>query len=50
MNGMAKIQAFFLGMKEFKQSITTSFADYGHLLAYEHGRELAHQLTWRIYD
>ena len=47
---MLLIKAFLLGMKEFKDSITTGFNNPKILLAYEWGREWAHRLTFRYYD
>lgn len=41
------MKAFFLGMLEFRQSITTRCDDDR---AYELGREWAHRLTLRRFD
>lgn len=41
------IRAFLLGMREFRRSVTTRTE---HPLAYDHGRDLAHVLTFRYWD
>ena len=46
---MTKMQAFFLGMKEFRLGITTNPGEE-FIEAYDAGRELAHKLTMRKYD
>lgn len=48
--GLDMIHAFLLGIWEFRSSLTTSFEDYNLLLAYDRGRELAHRLTFRVWD
>lgn len=47
---MKKIKAFVLGMREFRESFTTSFEDENLLWYYDWGREIAHRLTFRYYD
>ena len=44
------IKAYILGMVEFRRGFTTHFFDYDLQLAYEAGRDKAHQLTLRVYD
>ena len=47
---MKHIKAFFLGLVEFKQDMTTHFDNDGLLETYDAGRELMHRLTLRRYD
>lgn len=47
---MSRLKAFLLGVREFRSSVTTSFEDYELLLSYDRGRELAHKLTFRLWD
>jgi hypothetical protein len=47
---MGKMKAFALGMKEFRLSFTTHFADYDLQRAYDKGRDTAHRLTLRHFD
>lgn len=47
---MDKFKAFLLGVREFRSSFTTHFADYTLQLAYDSGREWAHRLTFRHFD
>lgn len=47
---MATIRAFFMGMREFRLSFTTHYADDAMRDAYDKGRELAHRLTLRRYE
>lgn len=51
---LEQIKAFLMGMREFRQSFTTSYAGHpneGELSdAYDNGRELAHKLTFRHWD
>lgn len=43
------LKAFLLGLCEFRSSLTTHFE--GHQgEAYDRGRELAHRLTWRLFE
>lgn len=46
---MNTITAFFLGMYEFRQNMTTSISS-ALLETYDAGRELAHCLTFRHYE
>lgn len=46
---MRKINAFLLGMKEFRSDITTHF-DESLINWYDWGREIAHRLTFRYFD
>ncbi len=46
---MKKIKAFLLGVWEFKLSCTTHF-DEPLINSYDWGREIAHRLTFRIFD
>lgn len=51
MNKLFKRQlAFLRGMREFRRTLTTYYADYGQLLAYDSGREWAHRLTLRRFE
>ena len=45
-----KIRAFILGVLEFRHSVTTGFDSWPELYAYDTGRDLAHRLTFRVYD
>ena len=47
---MATIKAFLLGMREFRLSFTTHYADNNMREAYDTGRELAHRITMRRYE
>lgn len=47
---LAHVQAFILGMREFRISMTTAYADYGLRESYDKGRDMAHALTLRRYD
>lgn len=47
---MKKLNAFLLGMKEFRSMVTTSYNDLDLLDAYDHGRDLAHKLTLRKFE
>lgn len=47
---MKKMQAFFLGMTEFRLSLTTHYEDDDLLEAYDCGRELAHRMTMRFFE
>lgn len=42
--------AFVNGVREFRSDVTTSYDDYGLLVAYDTGRELAHRVTCRRWD
>lgn len=44
------IIAFLLGMREFRLSMTTSYDDVRLAEAYDHGRDLAHRLTFRRFE
>jgi hypothetical protein len=48
------VRAFFLGMREFRSDLTTSFAgvtgEWDLWVAYDRGRDLAHRLTFRHFD
>jgi len=46
--GMAS--AFILGVCEFRQSITAHYKSDLLLSAYDHGRELAHKITFRRFE
>lgn len=43
-------RAALLGVREFKDSVTTSFDDEDLLESYDAGRELAHIVTLRRHD
>jgi hypothetical protein len=46
---MKRLNAFWLGLQEFRRSVTTHFA--ADLIEdYDRGRELAHMLTLRRYE
>lgn len=47
---MNKLRAFFLGILEFRLSITTNLVNEGFDYHYELGREWAHRLTLRRFD
>lgn len=47
---MGKLKAFFLGAIEFRNDCTTSFDDLDLLDVYDAGRDLAHRLTFRLFD
>jgi hypothetical protein len=47
---MNKVYAFIMGMIEFRSSFTTNYEDYELTLSYDHGRDLAHKLTFRRFD
>lgn len=46
---MSAFKQFWLGMWEFRQSVTTHF-DYPKINAYDWGREWAHRLTFRLFE
>lgn len=46
----AKLCACLKGMREFRRGVTTHYDDYDLLLAYDHGRELAHRITLRRFE
>lgn len=46
---MKTIHAFWLGLREFRSQVTTSF-DPPLIEAYDKGRDLAHRLTFRKFD
>jgi hypothetical protein len=50
MTEMRKLKAFCLGLLEFRSDWTTHFTDYDELVAYDHGRELAHRITFRRFE
>lgn len=43
------IYAFMLGILEFRSDLTTHF-NGAQIVAYDWGREIAHQITLRRYD
>lgn len=46
---MKKLQAFLLGIREFRSDVTTNLdSAYGH--NYDKGRDFAHQITMRKWD
>lgn len=51
---MSKLHALMLGMREFRQSFTTSFVgqpnEHALYAAYDQGRDLAHRLTFRRFE
>jgi len=47
---MDKVKAFIDGVREFRMSFTTHYADNNLQYAYDLGREWAHRLTLRRYD
>lgn len=47
---MKKIRAYLLGMREYRLSWTTSYSDDDLMEAYDAGRDMAHRLTFRVYD
>lgn len=47
---MKNIQAFVLGMYEFRRDLTTHFDADALIETYDKGRDLAHRLTLRKYD
>jgi hypothetical protein len=47
---MAKLQAFILGMIEFRSDFTTHYDDLDVLEAYDRGRDFAHAITFRHWD
>jgi hypothetical protein len=47
---MRKLYAFIKGVIEFRSSFTTHYDDYGLTLSYDHGRNLAHKITFRKFD
>lgn len=46
---MNKLAAFYRGIKEFRQNITSHY-DRPLIYAYDMGREVAHILTFRYYE
>lgn len=44
-----KLKAFLLGVREFRQNVTTHF-DYPLAMWYDAGRELCHILTLRKFE
>ncbi|WP_330728182.1 hypothetical protein [Burkholderia multivorans] len=47
---MQTILAFLNGIREFRLDCTTSYDDDELTAAYDHGRELAHRLTFRRFE
>ena len=47
---MDKLRAFMLGVREFRLTFTTHYADPNLLEAYDTGREWAHRLTFRHFE
>lgn len=43
-------KAFFLGMREFRLSMTTGYGNEALRECYDKGRDLAHRLTLRRYE
>lgn len=44
------IKAFFMGVMEFRSSITKHYDDLNMRDAYDLGRETAHKLTFRMFE
>lgn len=44
-----KIKAFILGVKEFRQQVTSSMP-INLIESYDTGREFAHRITFRIFE
>lgn len=49
LNVVACVRAFFLGVREFRQDLTTNPGE-DLIECYDRGRELAHRLTLRVFD
>ena len=47
---MKTVNAFLLGVYEFRSTYTTHIADWGVSRAYDWGREWAHRLTLRHFE
>lgn len=47
---MSKLKAFFLGMREFRCSLTQGYEDEDLRESYDKGRDLAHAITLRRYE
>ncbi|HEF4732919.1 hypothetical protein KTE71_13225 [Burkholderia multivorans] len=47
---MQTILAFLNGIREFRFDCTTGYDDDDLMTAYDHGRELAHRLTFRRFE
>ena len=47
---MRKLNAFLFGMIEFRSSLTKRYEDYSLAISYDHGRSLAHTLTFDRYE
>jgi hypothetical protein len=47
---LKRLSAFVCGVREFRQSFTTSYDTDNLVIAYEMGRELAHKVTFRKFD
>lgn len=47
---MRTIRAFWRGVREFRVSFTTHYADPNLARAYDIGRDLAHRLTLRYFE
>ena len=47
---MKLLKAFFVGMSEFRISMTTSYNNENMRVAYDRGRDMAHRLTLRRYE
>lgn len=45
---LASLRFFLLGMWEFRRSCTTNPGEY--IIAYDSGRNFAHELTFRYFD
>jgi len=47
---MEKIEAFVMGMIEFRSSFTMYYTSYHLKLAYDRGREFMHRVTFRKFE
>jgi hypothetical protein len=47
---MKTILAFLKGMREFRRDVTTHYADWALMDAYDRGREWAHRVTLRRFE
>lgn len=47
---MNYIKAYWLGMREFRLSMTTGYEDERLRETYDKGRDMAYRLTFRYYD
>lgn len=44
------IKAFLWGVHEFRSNVTRGYDDLNLMESYDLGRELAHKLTFRMFD